>query len=140
MHFYGQEVNKTSSRYSLVHSSKCRRLVDSNYIDDEEINEYGSNCYVIIFYNFESTYCLRDFYQVLLFIYCYTDELLLVESRSQIQENLSDESLKGPSRDAIARATSNLPSRSTSKPMPPTECPADVNILLKFFVIFVIFV
>ncbi|XP_020288199.1 ubiquitin-associated domain-containing protein 1 isoform X2 [Pseudomyrmex gracilis] len=93
MHFYGQEVNKSSSCYSLVHSSKCRRLVDSNYIDDEEINEY--------------------------------DELLLVENRAQIQENLSDESLKGPSRDAIARATSNLPSRSTSKPMPPTECPAD---------------
>ncbi|XP_011870110.1 PREDICTED: ubiquitin-associated domain-containing protein 1 [Vollenhovia emeryi] len=55
------------------------------------------------------------------------DELLLVETRSStVQENLSDEALKGPSLEAIARATSNLPSlRDAPKSVPSTECPAD---------------
>ncbi|XP_039306988.1 ubiquitin-associated domain-containing protein 1 isoform X1 [Solenopsis invicta] len=55
------------------------------------------------------------------------DELLLVEIRSSTaQENLSDEALKGPSLEAIVRATSDLPSlRNAPKPVPSTECPAD---------------
>ncbi|XP_025075026.1 ubiquitin-associated domain-containing protein 1 [Pogonomyrmex barbatus] len=55
------------------------------------------------------------------------DELLLVEIRSStVQKNLSDEALKGPSLEAIARATSELPSlRNAPKPMPSTECPTD---------------
>ncbi|XP_077257546.1 kip1 ubiquitination-promoting complex subunit 2 [Temnothorax americanus] len=55
------------------------------------------------------------------------DELLLVEIRSTtIQENLSDEALKGPNLEAIARATSDLPNlQNAPKPVPSTECPAD---------------
>ncbi|XP_012230717.1 ubiquitin-associated domain-containing protein 1 [Linepithema humile] len=94
MHFYGQDTTKSISRYRLVHSSKFKQLVDENYVDDEDVNEY--------------------------------DELLLVEIRSTIvQENLTDEALKGPNLEAIARATSNLPSRNTPKIVPSTECPAD---------------
>ncbi|XP_018046892.1 PREDICTED: ubiquitin-associated domain-containing protein 1 [Atta colombica] len=52
------------------------------------------------------------------------DELLLVEIRSQ--EESSDEDLKGPSLEAIAQATSDLPSvRNPPKPVPSIECPAD---------------
>lgn len=68
---------------------------------------------------------------IIIFIKLFTvsDELLLVEIRSTtVQENLSDEALKGPNLEAIARATSNLPSRNTPKIVPSTECPADVNI------------
>ncbi|KAG5307425.1 CCD25 protein, partial [Acromyrmex insinuator] len=51
------------------------------------------------------------------------DELLLVEIRSQ---ESSEEDLKSPSLEAIAQATSNLPSvRNPPKPLPSTECPAD---------------
>ncbi|XP_071575074.1 ubiquitin-associated domain-containing protein 1 isoform X1 [Temnothorax nylanderi] len=55
------------------------------------------------------------------------DELLLMEIRSTtIQENLSDEALKGPNLEAIARATSDLPNlQNAPKPVPSTECPAD---------------
>ncbi|XP_050466826.1 ubiquitin-associated domain-containing protein 1 isoform X2 [Cataglyphis hispanica] len=95
IHFYGQDMTKSISRYRLVHSSKFKQLVDENYIDDEDINEY--------------------------------DELLLVEIRSNVvQENLSDEALKGPSLEAIAQATRGLSSQNVkSKPIPSTECPAD---------------
>ncbi|XP_018350544.1 PREDICTED: ubiquitin-associated domain-containing protein 1 [Trachymyrmex septentrionalis] len=52
------------------------------------------------------------------------DELLLVEIRSQ--EDSLEEDLKGPSLEAIAQATSNLPSvRNPPKPVPSIECPAD---------------
>lgn len=63
-------------------------------------------------------------------LFIVTDELLLVEIRSSIvQENLSDEALKGPSLEAIAQATRGLSSQNAkSKPVPSTECPADVNI------------
>ncbi|XP_028046643.1 ubiquitin-associated domain-containing protein 1 isoform X2 [Monomorium pharaonis] len=90
VHFYGQDTTKPISRYRLVHSSKFKQLVDANYVDDEDINEY-------------------------------------VEIRpSTVQEHLSDEALKGPSLEAIARATSDLPSlRNASKSVPSTECPAD---------------
>lgn len=58
-----------------------------------------------------------------------TDELLLAEIRPTIvQENLSDEVLKGPNLEAITRATSDLSSQNVTKPVPSTECPADVNI------------
>ena len=95
IHFYGQDTTKPISRYRLVHSSKFKQLVDENYIDDEDINEY--------------------------------DELLLVEIRSTVvQENLSDEALKGPSLEAIAQATRGLSSQNAkSKLLPSTECPAD---------------
>ncbi|XP_018306539.1 ubiquitin-associated domain-containing protein 1 [Mycetomoellerius zeteki] len=54
------------------------------------------------------------------------DELLLVEIRSPVQEDLSDEALKGPNLEAIAQATSDLPSvQNPPKPLPSTECPAD---------------
>ncbi|KYM98711.1 Ubiquitin-associated domain-containing protein 1, partial [Cyphomyrmex costatus] len=54
------------------------------------------------------------------------DELLLVEIRSSVQEDFSDEALKGPSLEAIAQATSDLPNvRNPPKPVPSTECPAD---------------
>lgn len=42
MHFYGQDIAKSISRYRLVHSSKFKQLVDKNYVDDEDINEYGN--------------------------------------------------------------------------------------------------
>lgn len=95
IHFYGQNTTKPISRYRLVHSSKFKQLVDENYIDDEDINEY--------------------------------DELLLVEIRSSIvQENLSDEALKGPSLEVIAQTTKGLSSQNVkSKSVPSTECPAD---------------
>lgn len=55
-----------------------------------------------------------------------------------MQENLSDEALKGPSLEAIARATSDLPSlRNAPKPVPSTECPADVNIYFSCFKIYI---
>lgn len=62
------------------------------------------------------------------------DELLLVEIRSTVvQENLSDEALKGPSLEAIAQATRGLSSQNTkSKLLPSTECPADVSIFCIF--------
>lgn len=41
VHFYGQDTTKPVSRYRLVHSSKFKQLVDENYVDDEDINEYG---------------------------------------------------------------------------------------------------
>lgn len=41
VHFYGQDTTKPISRYRLVHSSKFKQLADENYIDDEDINEYG---------------------------------------------------------------------------------------------------
>lgn len=54
------------------------------------------------------------------------DELLLAEIRPTIvQENLSDEVLKGPNLEAITRATSDLSSQNVTKPVPSTECPAD---------------
>ncbi|XP_070166966.1 ubiquitin-associated domain-containing protein 1 isoform X2 [Polyergus mexicanus] len=95
IHFYGQDTTKPISRYRLVHSSKFKQLMDENYIDDEDIDEY--------------------------------DELLLVEIRSSIvQENLSDEALKGPNLEAIAQATRGVSSQNVkSKPIPSTECPAD---------------
>lgn len=94
LHFYGQDTNKPISRYRLVHSSKFKQLVDEQYIDDADINEY--------------------------------DELLLVEIRpTVIQENFSDEALKGPNLEAITRATNDLPNQNTRKPVPSTECPAD---------------
>lgn len=46
IHFYGQDTTKPISRYRLVHSSKFRQLVDENYVDDEDINEYGIIIYV----------------------------------------------------------------------------------------------
>lgn len=80
-------------------------------------------------------------YLLLIYGFCYnklfivTDELLLVEIRSSIvQENLSDEALKGPSLEAIAQATKGLSSQNVkSKPVPSTECPADVNIFYIFY-------
>lgn len=62
-------------------------------------------------------------------LFIVTDELLLVEIRSSVvQENLSDEALKGPSLEAIAQATKGLSSQNVkSKPIPSTECPADVS-------------
>lgn len=74
-----------------------------------------------------------------------TDELLLVEIRSPVQEDLSDEALKGPNLEAIAQATSDLPSvQNPPKPLPSTECPADVNIyfymlIFLFIILFHIF-
>jgi len=41
VHFYGQDTTKPISHYRLVHSSKFKQLVDENYIDDEDVNEYG---------------------------------------------------------------------------------------------------
>jgi len=60
------------------------------------------------------------------------DELLLVEIRSTVvQENLSDEALKGPTLEAIIQATNNIPTRNIPKVIPPlTECITDVNISL----------
>jgi hypothetical protein len=56
--------------------------------------------------------------------------LLLVEIRSTVvQENLSDEALKGPTLEAIIQATNNIPIRNIPKVIPPlTECITDVNI------------
>lgn len=146
IHFYGQDTTKPISRYRLVHSSKFKQLVDENYIDDEDINEYGNSIYIklIFLYILSYIFFLTDFKLVLdtLFIihlclfvtmnnlFIVTDELLLVEIRSSIvQENLSDEALKGPNLEAIAQATRGLSSQNVkSKPVPSTECPADVSI------------
>lgn len=46
IHFYGQDTTKPISCYRLVHSSKFKQLVDENYIDDEDINEYGNFIYI----------------------------------------------------------------------------------------------
>lgn len=96
VHFYGQDTTKPVSRYRLAHSSKFKQLADENCVADEDINEY--------------------------------DELLLVEKRSSvaINENLSEEALKGPSLEEIARATSHLLSlQNPPRPVPPAEWPAD---------------
>lgn len=49
IHFYGQDTTKPISRYRLVHSSKFKQLVDENYIDDEDINEYGNFIYIKLY-------------------------------------------------------------------------------------------
>lgn len=46
IHFYGQDTTKPVSCYRLVHSSKFKQLLDENYVDDENINEYGIIIYI----------------------------------------------------------------------------------------------
>lgn len=45
-----------------------------------------------------------------------------------IKENLTEENLKGPSEEVIARITAGLPIKNPSRPAPSADCPADVNI------------
>nr|XP_012152115.1 PREDICTED: ubiquitin-associated domain-containing protein 1-like isoform X3 [Megachile rotundata] len=76
-HFYGNDIAKTSSQFRLIHSSKFKQLVDTNSVNDEEINEH--------------------------------DELMLMRIRPVRKENLSEDTLKGPSEEAIMQATNDLP-------------------------------
>lgn len=156
IHFYGQNTTKPISRYRLVHSSKFKQLVDENYIDDEDINEYGIfiKLYIfiysflyIIFFLINFKFVIFIYYLFIIFViinnlFIVTDELLLVEIRSSIvQENLSDEALKGPSLEVIAQTTKGLSSQNVkSKSVPSTECPADVNIFYIFYKILIIII
>ncbi|XP_015521916.2 ubiquitin-associated domain-containing protein 1 [Neodiprion pinetum] len=54
------------------------------------------------------------------------DELLMVEIHPVIiKENLTEEILKGPSEEVIARITAGLPIKNPSRPAPSADCPAD---------------
>lgn len=54
------------------------------------------------------------------------DELLLVEIRpASVKENLSEETLKGPTEEEIEHATSDLVVQNPPRPMPSVDCPTD---------------
>ncbi|XP_076669804.1 kip1 ubiquitination-promoting complex subunit 2 isoform X1 [Andrena cerasifolii] len=54
------------------------------------------------------------------------DKLILTEIRTApAKENLSEEVLKGPTKEAILRATSKLPIRNPPRPVSSVGCPAD---------------
>lgn len=62
VHFYGQDTTKPVSSYRLVHSSKFKQLVDENYVDDENVNEYGIIiCIKLYIYGFDNIISSMEF-------------------------------------------------------------------------------
>lgn len=67
---------------------------------------------------------------------CEYDELLLVEiRRTASKENLTEEALRGPTDEAIAQATSDLPPKNLRQVPPSSDCPTDFqNVIRKILI------
>lgn len=128
-HFYGHIPSKDASCFRLVNATKLKSLADERKItevDVEQAGKIGNKLFYIFFF-------LISLIWNFLLINQFSDELMLLEARPPItKDNLSEEALKGPNEETIARITAGIPIKNPSRLAPNTDCAADVNIITTF--------